>query len=206
MRSVTKTSVKALYAWMKKHYGSEYVNKRSAKEMEAVGWLLDALGILDKNRFLQTTATTVGRRIYLPFTPGASKPSLLNQVLICAHEHQHVEISDRYTCDLKKSYELAYIGSTAQRALIEAECYRTNLEVLWWYSRAVEKRNAVVDYARVGRELQNSYGCKEADANNAVAYLEKAYKQICRGAVSTVAAKDVISFFGWGEAPEIEEE
>lgn len=62
--------VAAFWAHMQAHYGTCLVNKLSSTEMELVGQALDALGILDRARFLGGFATTIGKRIYVPFEPG----------------------------------------------------------------------------------------------------------------------------------------
>ena len=65
--------------------------------MQSVARLLDAMGVLDAEEFLENYVTTVDRRIYVPFEIGEGNSSwgLWDQLVVCVHEHQHVEQLDR---------------------------------------------------------------------------------------------------------------
>src|SRR5207244_13035308 len=91
--------------------------------------LLDAIGVRYRDSWLNQCATTIGRRIYVPFTVGdASTLDLWSQVVLCVHEHQHVVQHDK----LGLRYELNYLTSKAARARYEAEAYRSELELAAW--------------------------------------------------------------------------
>src|SRR5690606_22024002 len=93
------TSVHVTTFWdaMQARYGTRIIDKASAAEMRLVGWFLERIGVLDAATFLERFTTTIGRRIYAPFTPGTPTPrhGLWSQMVICVHEHQHVEQQDR---------------------------------------------------------------------------------------------------------------
>lgn len=198
MKTVNATTVTQLFAEMKKAYGTHYVDKRNADEMRIVANFLDQIGVMDKGKFLERCATTIGHKIYLPFTPGGENFLLISQVLICAHEHQHVVVMEREGAAL---YNTLYVLSPSIRALYEAECYRADMEVFWWYSRAVLGKAHLLSPASLAVQL-HSYGCSEKDIAVAKVSLEKAAEVVRMGGVSCRAAQNVIRFFGWNtEAP-----
>ncbi len=84
--------------------------------------------------FMEDFVTTLGRRIYLPFTPGATGTgwSFRDQMLLCVHEHQHV-VQWR-----KKPlrFLVQYARDTRKRALFEAEAFLGEFEACeaWGWS------------------------------------------------------------------------
>ena len=118
--------VRAFWDFMTQHYGTSVINKQDAIAMKVVARVLDTLGIVDRDSFLKEFTTTIGRRIYIPFTIGDASPlDLWSQIALCVHEHQHVVQHDK----LGLRYELTYLASKADRARYEAEAYRSELEV-----------------------------------------------------------------------------
>ena len=127
--ALQSSDVVAFWDFMTQHYGTSVIRKQDAIEMKAVATFLGALGILDKDSFLRQYTTTIGRRIYAPFTIGdASTLDLWDQMVLCIHEHQHVVQHDK----LGLRYEVTYLASKASRARYEAEAYRSVLEVAAW--------------------------------------------------------------------------
>src|SRR5262245_36467716 len=111
---------------MTDHFGTTVIDKRGAVEMRLVARALDALGILNRERFLDSFATTIRRRIYLPFEiGGGDQGDLWHQIVLCVHEHQHVVQHDRRGL----RYEIAYLTDRTERARLEAEAYRCHLEL-----------------------------------------------------------------------------
>ncbi|WP_200846982.1 hypothetical protein, partial [Arthrobacter sp. 18067] len=109
----------AFYQHMQSRLRTKTANKADSLEMQLAAEALQRMGILDRQRFLEKYATTVGRTLYLPFGVVVPKGgwALWAQVVVCVHEHQHVVQHD----EEGPSYELAYLTSAASRARYETE-------------------------------------------------------------------------------------
>src|SRR5688572_23673694 len=105
--------------------------KASAAEMRAIGWALDLMGIRDQGAFLRHSATTVGRRIYVPFEIGEPVGgwTLWEQIATCVHEHQHIAQSDR---EGSVRFAWRYLRDKAQRAIFEAEARAAEMDLHFW--------------------------------------------------------------------------
>ena len=176
--------VVSFWRHMQERFGTTTVNKADAVEMQIVASVLDTLGILDKERFLKSFTTTLGRKIYAPFDVGSANDDwdLWDQVVVCVHEHQHVVQHDREGL----SFEVSYVADRAARARFEAEAYRSNLEMHFW-------RNGTTTRSRPLADLLHDYGCRPEDVEIAAQSLALANVSVRRGAVlneSTRAALD----------------
>lgn len=145
--------VRAFWDFMTQHHGTTVINKQDAIAMKLVARALDTLGIVDRDSFLTRFTTTIGRRIYIPFSIGdASTLDLWSQIVLCVHEHQHVVQHDK----LGLRYEITYLVSKAARARYEAEAYRSELELAAWRGLPPP------DFQQLAL-LLSSYGVDEAD-------------------------------------------
>lgn len=145
-------------------YGTRVVQKSDALEMRLAGRGLEALGIMTKERFMSRYTTVWGRRVYPWFTIGrGDADALWRQIVVCVHEHQHVEQFDR---EGLVRYAARYGFSTRARALLEAEAYACNVELHWWRHRSV------LDPAKIAHGLLH-YGCDESDIAEAEAVLRQ---------------------------------
>ncbi len=191
----TPAHVTALWDAMRARYGTRIVDKSSAAEMKLVGWFLERIGVLDQATFLERFTTTIGRRIYVPFTPGTPTPrhSLWSQLVICVHEHQHVEQLVR---DGPVTFSLRYLASPAARAAYEADAYRCNLELHHWHAGQLPSPRELAERLR-------SYGVRDADIDVAETTLIAAARTVKAGGVITPAAKFAIAWLRQ-HAPELE--
>ena len=176
--------VVSFWRHMQERFGTTTVNKADAVEMQIVASVLDALGILDRERFLKSFTTTLGRKIYTPFEAGRANDAwdLWDQMVVCVHEHQHVVQHDREGL----SFEVSYVADRAARARFEAEAYHSNLEMHFW-------RYGTTTRSRPLAELLHDYGCRPEDVEIAAHSLALANVSVRRGAVlneSTRAALD----------------
>lgn len=171
---------------MAARYGTRIVDKSSALEMPAVAWFLERLGVLDAKAFLERFTTTIGRRIYVPFTPGEATPrhGLWSQIVVCVHEHQHVEQARR---DGPAVFSLRYLASRAARAAYETEAYRCDLELHHW------RTGQLLDPRALARRLRN-YGLRDADIQVAEQILIASARTIRLGGLLTPAAKYAIAW------------
>lgn len=128
-RVMLSEASKDLWTYMPSIYHAHVVDKDSALEMQVVGWFLQTIGVLDKDKFLKEFATTIGTSIYIPFTVGeGDENELWHQIRTCVHEHQHIE-------QLNSMGYVRFVSQYANsdgRAKLEAEAYRTNMEIEWW--------------------------------------------------------------------------
>ena len=59
---IQSDEVVSFWRHMQERFGTTTVNKADAVEMQIIAGVLDTLGILDKERFLKSFTTTLGRR------------------------------------------------------------------------------------------------------------------------------------------------
>lgn len=202
MIDLNSASVKDAFAKLAKEYGTTYVKKSNSDMMQAVARLLEALGVVDREEFLKEYSTTVGYWIYVPFKVGSRPPELIQQVMVCAHEHQHVVVMER---EAPAIYNSLYVISPSMRAAYEAECYRAEMEVYWWYTKAVRGQPELLSVSELAGRLRY-YGCSAKDVAMAQKSLEKAAKVVMRGGVSCRPAITVIKHFGWDRAAAAQKE
>jgi hypothetical protein len=179
-QDIQPEEVWAFWQHMQRHFDTTRVNKRDAFEMQAFAQALDWLGVLDRKRFLSSYTTTLGRRIYTPFDPGVPKAGwdLWSQVVVCVHEHQHVVQSRREGV----TFELEYLTDSGERAVYEAEAYRSNLELTYW-------RTGKTPSARQLASVLKNYGCSATDISVAERYLELSAVSVRAGAVINESTK-----------------
>lgn len=191
------TSVHVTTFWdaMQARYGTRIIDKSSAAEMRLVGWFLERIGVLDAATFLERFTTTIGRRIYVPFTPGTptSRHSLWSQMVICVHEHQHVEQQDRGG---SFAFAFRYLTSRAARAAYEADAYRCNLELHHWHTGSIRSPRELAERLR-------SYGVRDADIDVAETTLVAAARTVKAGGLITPASKVAVAWLRQ-HAPELE--
>lgn len=126
----TSEQVKAFWKYMSSYYETTTVDKNNSAFMGTIGTFLSAIGVQDKQKFMNSYTTTIGTTIYAPFEVGdPSKWSLWSQVVVCVHEHMHVI---QYRKDGALPFSWNYVTSASKRAKYEAEAYRTNLEMHYW--------------------------------------------------------------------------
>ena len=191
----TPVHVTALWDALRERYGTRIIDKSSATETKLVGWFLERIGVLDAKSFLERFTTTIGRRIYVPFTLGTPTPrhSLWSQMVVCVHEHQHVEQQNR---DGQLSFTLRYLASQAARAAYEADAYRCNLELYYWHTGQLPSPRELAERLR-------SYGVRDADIDVAETTLIAAARTVKAGGLITPAAKFAIAWLRQ-HAPELE--
>jgi hypothetical protein len=185
----TPEDVQGLWAFMRKTFGTRVVQKVDAGAMRVVSAALGAMGIVNARDFMTRFATTIGRTIYVPFVPGdettgATGWDLWQQMLTCAHEHQHVVQLDR---DGKVRFGFEYLRKKAARARYEAEARTTEVELHFWRFGAIPNLERLV-------EGLSSYALRPADITAALSTLRSNAEAIRRGAVLTQAGHAAISW------------
>jgi hypothetical protein len=160
-KNLTPELVHSFYAEACAHYGAEVKNKADSQFMTLVGSLLDAIGVVDKEVFLQNFTTTVGTVIYAPFTVGVGDSAALwGQVTTLVHELVHVTQFKHAPAE----FMLKYLCDKSARATYEAEAYSAGLELYIWNGEPV-------DVAALSQSLL-SYGLGQNYAEFMAKYLE----------------------------------
>jgi hypothetical protein len=190
----TPETVRAFFAHMTAKYDARLVDKRSAVEMQLAAGVLRQMGIVDANAFLHRYATTIGRRIYLPFEPGSPRDGwkLWSQITVLTHECQHIVQYDRLG---PLRYTWQYLGSTAGRTQLEAEASRCQLELHFW-------RTGQLLSARSLAASLRSYAVTEADLRVAETILALSGESVRRGAVINATSRAAIDWLN-AYAPEL---
>lgn len=182
----TPSDVSSLWRYMLLHFRATRISKGSAIEMRIAAQFLGAAGITDSTGFLSRYATTIGRRIYLPFEPGVPKGpwTLWAQVVVCAHECQHVVQFDRLGAI---PFYWQYVTSTTKRTMLEVEAYRSALELEWWRSKTMPSPRDLAASLK-------AYGVTAADVKVAEQALKMSAEVVRRGAVVNVASRVAIEW------------
>ncbi len=194
MAQLTPKTVRALWSFLQRRYRSEVVDKRRAPEMWVAAWFVKRFAKIPADVFMSRYATTIGRRIYVPFTIGQPTGGfdLWTQVVLAVHEHQHVEQVKRHGWF---RFVLRYLMSSRARAMFEADAYRTALELEHWRSGRIPSP------AHYARKL-GDYGASADDIRAAEQILISTARSIKRGAIITPAAKIAIAWLN-EHAPEL---
>lgn len=178
-QDVTPDEVRRFWAYMCNEFGATVIDKRKAGEMKLVADALGAMGIQDRDTFMNNFTTTVGSRIYTPFDIGSPEGGweLWHQMVIASHELQHVI---QYRKHGPIGFGLAYLTSAAARTEFEIEAYTVNLEMAYW-------RYGKTGSARKQAESLRGYAVSAKDIEIAAAALGSAAHTIRQGAVVTEA-------------------
>jgi len=182
---VTSKNVKDFWAYMAKKYDFSVVDKGSSTEMALAGWWLEQMEIQSKEDFLEKYSTTLClgefRRVYIPFEIGkGTQAQLIQQVITCTHESQHVVQSDRDVL-----HSVRYATSDAYRTQAEVDAYRVNMELYWHFYGKLIKPTTLAN-------MLKGYGVGKADIRVAAKHLTIAAKVVERGGVITGASKVAI--------------
>ena len=180
----TPEIVKDFWDYMQQEFDFRVANKSKSSLMRLAAWFLNLMGIQDKKGFLAAYTTTIFSTVYIPFEIGVANDfySLPSQISICVHEATHV-----FQNDEDHRFTWRYATSTSWRAHYEAEAYRTNMELYWWYT------GELLDPCMLAEKLLH-YGCKKGDVLSCQRNLEVAAKMVKRGGVVSEASKVAIKW------------
>ncbi len=167
-------------------YGTVVVDKATAEDQKLIAKILDAMGIVPDDAFMTRFVTTLGSRIYVPFTPGTATPiwSLRAQVDVLGHEHEHVW-QDRGAGGVE--YAFRYATNSTMRAYYEMQAYRVDMAIEWQLWRNELDPSAVASVLR-------NYDCDEADIVMVTKMLRLSMVSIRKGAVPSEVARFVIDW------------
>jgi hypothetical protein len=185
-QDITPTEVRAFWQYMTSQYHITVVTKDDAPSMQLIAQLLSAMQITKKDDFLKHFVTTLGHRIYTPFTVGVPQAewSLWSQVEVCIHECQHIH---QYDTAGATEFAWKYVTSHVARAQYEAEAYTCDLEIWWWRYRRLPNFTAVA-------QVLSNYGCDAADIAVVAKRLGLAAATIRSGAIVQPATKTGVTW------------
>ena len=172
------------WKYMQREYGFTVVQKAGAVEMDAIAWTLDMMGIQDKGTFMKRYTTTLGMKVYVPFTRGkGNQKALLNQIMTCVHETEHVIQYTRNPVQFMGNYAI----SSAGRSHYEAEAYLTNMEIYYHFTGRVLVPGTLANKLK-------AYGVGPADIRVTRKQLMIASKVIGNGDVISNVSKKAIKY------------
>lgn len=180
-KEITPELVKNLWKYMSNMYGSKIISKKDSSFMNVIGWALGVMGIQDKDKFMSRYTTTIGNTIYVPFEIGVEGEfhSLYSQIVICVHEHQHIQQSKVMG---SMNYNVSYLLNKDERTRLEAEAYRSSLELSWYYFKNIPNTRMVA-------ETLLNYGLNNSHVNTCQAALDSASRSVKAGLVLNQATR-----------------
>ncbi len=180
-KDISKKLILDFWKYMQGYYGTRVVDKKSSKLMKFVSIILNKFGAMSRKNFMDDFTTTLGKNIYTNFKVGDSDTmDLRKQISICVHEHQHVV---QFNKDI--GFSRKYIFNDSARAHYEADAYRCNMEIYYWYT------GKLLDPARIAKILL-SYGCSKGDVEVCKRNLEMSAVTIGYGGIISEASKVAI--------------
>lgn len=173
---VTQENSVALWDYFKEKYNLKIKQKRKSRIMKAAGWVLERLGYMTKNHFLDKVVTTVGRAIYIykDLLTKTDFGAVLHALETAPHEVKHVK---------QKIKAWNYLLSKAKLAKYEVPAYSTNIEFHHFLT------GEILDPVGLARRLR-SYGIKEGSKE--WDYAVETYKTVGRMAKKGMYKSDVV--------------
>jgi hypothetical protein len=186
MKRLSQQKVVDFWAYMTKKFDAKIVTKNDSSFMSAISVFLSLIGVMDKKYFMENCATTIGRTIYLPFEIGVGNStwSLLKQVLVCAHEFQHIVQVDK---EGKLKFSTNYLMYKRKRAKYEADAYRCDMEIYYWLT------GYLYDPVKLANRLKG-YNVNESDIEFCVNFFEASAMTIAQGGIISEASQVAIEW------------
>ena len=172
---------------MQAKYGSAVANKNSSVLMQAAAKALSVIGVVNPDEFLKSYATTIDGIIYVPFEIGAADDTwdLWDQVIVCAHEHHHIEQQRKIG---KATFDWRYLSDSSARAQFEAEAYACAVELDFWrYGKLSYTPESVARFIR-------GYGCSDNDVEIAGDRLRVLGETVLAGGIVNESSCEVIAW------------
>jgi len=187
MSDPTPDQVRGLWGHMQTKYGSAVANKSDSALMQAAAKILGMLGIEKPEDFLKSYTTTIDGTIYVPFEIGTANDAwgLWDQVIVCAHEHHHIEQQRKVGT---ATFDWRYLSDGGARARFEAEAYASAVELDFWrYGRLDYTPESIAQNIR-------GYGCSDDDLLIAGDTLRSLGATILAGGVVNESSCEVIAW------------
>jgi hypothetical protein len=183
---LTPMDISGLWADLVEEFRLRLIDKRDAEEMRFLGDVLEQLGVMDQQSFLEDYATTIGRSVYLPFELGdPNSRALLYQAMTICHEAQH---GHQHSTKGRSRWAIKYVADPAYRAAQEAEAMTTSCEVYYLLT------GGVLTPERQAEKLTN-YALGADDIATVTKRLTSAFRTVDAGGISTAAGKVARDFF-----------
>jgi hypothetical protein len=185
---ITGEQVKAFWKYMSNKYNFQVIDKGDSEMMKLVAWALDMMEIQDADYFMKNYTTTVTfgewRAVYVPFEIGkGTQAQLIAQVETCVHECQHVVQADR-----DPMHSIKYLTNDTHRAYYEADAYRTNMEMHWFFTMTLLSPKTLANKLK-------GYSVGAVDRRICEKHLIIAAKVVERGGVISGTSKVAIAWW-----------
>lgn len=172
------------YSAMLVHFGAEVRDKADDRRMVAAAWWLDALGVMDKKKFLENFTTTIHSTVFVNFRIADPADNLWDQMTLLAHELQHVHQAQQTGFI---HYAGDYLLDPSSRAHYEAEAFRAEMEMDFWRLRRHRDPRALA-------EKLKSYACGSKEVDYVEQYLLASADTITAGGIISEASQVAITW------------
>lgn len=165
LTNLTPENVKTAVERLVKMHKGEVVQKKKSTLMSLIAKFIPFFTPIKEDEFLEEYTQTLPGHIYVAFKLGdvSTGYSLETQLRVMVHECGHL---DQFNTDPKMPAK--YLGRTAIRAMLEAECFSMNAEFNY-FCRGGQLNEKV--YAKYAAKLKN-YSCDADDIKGAYATIE----------------------------------
>jgi hypothetical protein len=179
-RRIDEALVDMLWDDLKSTYGTRRRDKRSSPLMQVVAMVLARLNVMPKERFLGRFATTVGRTIYLPEREHGVR-NLLWEAAVCVHEHVHVRA-------WSWRFMWRYLTQPMWRAMYEAQAYRTNIALRYWYT------GEWLDIKDLAAKIGTNYMCGNGGVELAYRVFDNERNELLQGHITCPVVQQALTF------------
>lgn len=169
MRDPTQEEAQAFLDHLEAKCGVEINKKEDSNFMQTIAGGLGVLGIVDKKQFMESFATTIDNKVWIP-----SGWTAWSKISVAPHEVRHGNQAKK---DGFPGFAWAYLTDEEQRYLLECEAYVISSEMHFWRYREVLDPNFVY-------EILASYAVSEPHRALAKTYIEMANITVARGSVA----------------------
>jgi len=188
MKHLTKQLVIDYHDFMSQKFHFQILQKSDCDFMPVVANALELLGVVDKEKFMDSFALTIvepftdWKAVYIPWTPGAgTQAALIKQVTVLAHETEHTLQGE----DIR--WAPKYFTSKSYRAHKEAQAMRAELELCWYLTGNLANTTAMANRLKY-------YRVRSSDIRVTKKELDLVNNVVKRGAVGTEAGKAAIKW------------
>jgi len=193
MKRLTSKLVIEYHEYMSRKFHFEIIEKNDSEWMPFVANALELLGVMDKDKFMQSFALTIvepftdSKFVYIPWRPGldskgiARLATLRKQVMILAHEVEHTIQGEEI------DWGPRYFVSKSFRANQEALAMHAELELGFYLTGKPLNTTALANRLKY-------YRVRSRDIRVTKKHLDLYNKIVARGAVGSEAGKAAIKW------------
>lgn len=179
-RRIDAALVDMLWVEFRNTHRTRRRSKQRSWLMRIVATVLDLFRVMPRQRFLTRFATTVRRTIYMPDRDPPVR-DLLREAALCVHEHVHVRMWGL-------RFMWRYATSPMWRALYEAQAYRANIALRYWYV------GDWLDIKDLAAKIGTNYRCGNAGIELAYRLFEEERIALHQGRITCPEVRQALAF------------